>query len=234
MIAEKAAKGGGGKKPFRKAARQKPQEAGSEEAAGQEEGLDRGTQDPAGRSKRRRRRRRRPRKPTSARRARKSCSFIAENPDRSGKREIAKAFSLKGDDRIWLKDLLRDLQDEGLLEKDRKRLIRPGALPHVVVLDIFGRDAEGGLLARPSEHAATSRRRWSSIRAPRGGGGPAPGIGDRVLAKVFPTDEATGPAYTGARHEGVREAQRGRARRLRASLRTARSASSRSSAASRS
>ncbi len=30
--------------------------------------------------------------------------FIAENPDRSGKRDIAKAFSLKGEDRIWLKD----------------------------------------------------------------------------------------------------------------------------------
>ena len=70
--------------------------------------------------------------------------FIADNPDRSGKRDIAKAFSLKGDDRIWLKDLLRDLQDDGSLQKDRKRLIRPGALPHVVVLDVFGRDAEGG------------------------------------------------------------------------------------------
>ena len=32
---------------------------------------------------------------------------------------------------------------------------------------------------------------------PRGGGGAAPGIGDRLLAKVFPTGEATGPAYTG-------------------------------------
>ena len=31
----------------------------------------------------------------------------------------------------------------------------------------------------------------------RGGNGPAPGIGDRVLAKTFPTDDATGPAYTG-------------------------------------
>ena len=31
---------------------------------------------------------------------------------------------------------------------------------------------------------------------PRGGSGPAPGIGDRVLAKTFPTDDPTGPAYT--------------------------------------
>ena len=41
--------------------------------------------------------------------------YIAENPDRSGKREIAKAFALRGEDRIWLKDLLRDLQDLSLI-----------------------------------------------------------------------------------------------------------------------
>src|SRR5690606_12492520 len=39
--------------------------------------------------------------------------YIAENPDRAGKREIAKAFALRGDDRVWLKDMLRDLEDEG-------------------------------------------------------------------------------------------------------------------------
>ena len=36
-------------------------------------------------------------------------------------------FSLKGDDRVWLKDMLRDLQDEGLLDKERKRLTRAGS-----------------------------------------------------------------------------------------------------------
>ena len=77
--------------------------------------------------------------------------YIHENPERSGKREIAKAFSLKGDDRVWLKDMLRDLQDEGLLNKERKRLTRAGSLPHVSVLEIYSRDADGGLLARPSE-----------------------------------------------------------------------------------
>ncbi|MBA3449441.1 MAG: ribonuclease R, partial [Pseudaminobacter sp.] len=124
--------------------------------------------------------------------------YIAASPDKSGKRDIAKAFSLKGEDRLWLKDLLRDLQDEGLLTKDRKRLIRRGSLPHVVVLDIFSRDAEGGLLARPTERATEDDELNPivSIKLSRGASGPAPGIGDRVLAKTFPTNDPTGPAYT--------------------------------------
>ncbi|NGO53230.1 ribonuclease R [Allomesorhizobium camelthorni] len=124
--------------------------------------------------------------------------YIASNPEKSGKRDIAKAYSLKGEDRLWLKDLLRDLQDEGLLTKDRKRLIRRGALPHVVVLDIFSRDAEGGLLARPAERS-TEDDEFNpivSIKLRRDASGPAPGVGDRVLAKTFPTNDPTGPAYT--------------------------------------
>ncbi|RUW30585.1 ribonuclease R [Mesorhizobium sp. M1E.F.Ca.ET.041.01.1.1] len=123
--------------------------------------------------------------------------YIAENPDRSGKREIAKAFALRGEDRIWLKDLLRDLRDEGLLTKERKRLTRAGALPHVAVLDIVGRDADGVLLANPSEFTGPGSPPVIAIRISRGATGPVPGIGDRVLAKTFPTEDPTGPAYTG-------------------------------------
>jgi ribonuclease R len=124
--------------------------------------------------------------------------FLSENPDRSGKRDIARAFSLKGADRVWLKDTLRELEDESLLEKSRKKLIRPGALPHVVVLDIFSRDADGDLLARPSERASDNSEQnpLVVIKRSRGAKGPAPGVGDRVLAKVFPTKEPIGPAYS--------------------------------------
>lgn len=124
--------------------------------------------------------------------------FISDNPERSGKRDIAKAFGLKGSDRIWLKDMLRDLQDEGLIEKRRKRLARPGTLPHVVVLDIFSRDPDGGLIARPAEEPEERARvPLVAIRPPKAGKGPVPGVGDRVLARVFPSKEEAGPDYTG-------------------------------------
>ena len=125
--------------------------------------------------------------------------FVKENPDQAGKRELARAFNLKGDDRVWLKDMLREMEDDGALQKRAKRFARPDALPHVVVLDVFSRDPEGLLLGRPVEwREENGPAPLVSIRPPRGDSTRTPGIGERILAKVFPADEAEGgPAYTG-------------------------------------
>ena len=60
----------------------------------------------------------------------------------------------------------------------------------------MGRDREGGLLARPVEHPEDADPVLVSVRTPRGQKGPAPGIGDRVLAKIFRSKEKEGPAYS--------------------------------------
>ncbi|WP_246659384.1 ribonuclease R [Rhizobium sp. FY34] len=127
--------------------------------------------------------------------------FIADNPERASKREIAKAFGLKGDTRVELKDVLRDLEDEGLLQKNRKSLVRPGALPPMTVLDITTRDKDGDLIGRPAEWPedmgaapAVLIRQSSGDRA--ASKAPAVGLGDRVLAKIFPNKDRAGPAYT--------------------------------------
>ena len=123
-------------------------------------------------------------------------SFIKENPNLSGKREIAKAFNLKGDARIWLKDLLRELKAEGVVSKQRKKIVPKHMLPPVAVLDIKGRDHDGGFIAEPSE--------WDGEDAPlvalhpaRHTKGPAIGVGDRILAKIFRNKREEGPSYTG-------------------------------------
>lgn len=128
--------------------------------------------------------------------------FVAEHPSRSSKRDIAKAFSVRGDDRVALKQLLRDLEDEGLLERRRKRMVRPGSLPPVTVLDITARDADGSLMARPSEWPEDgSAPPAVLIRQSQRGRGrkqpPAAGVGDRVLARIRPLESDTGPAHTG-------------------------------------
>ncbi|WP_337270838.1 ribonuclease R [Oryzifoliimicrobium ureilyticus] len=127
--------------------------------------------------------------------------FIAEHPQQASKREIAKAFGLKGEARIELKDLLRDLEEEGLLRKNRKSLTRPGALPPVTVLDITTRDSDGGLIGRPAEWpddqgaAPAVSIRQSSDNNGRGKV-PVAGLGDRILAKIFASSDRSGPAYT--------------------------------------
>jgi ribonuclease R len=127
--------------------------------------------------------------------------FIQDNPDRANKRDIAKAFGLKGDTRVELKAALRALEDDGLLEKNRKSLMRPGALPPVTVLDITMRDSSGELIGRPAEWPedggvapAVLIRQSGSDRAKSKT--PVAGIGDRIVAKIFPNKEHGGPAYT--------------------------------------
>ncbi|MGJ7037961.1 ribonuclease R [Shinella sp. BE166] len=126
--------------------------------------------------------------------------FIAENPEQASKREIAKAFGLKGETRVELKALLKSFEEDGLLEKRRKSLVRPGALPPVAVLDITTRDVDGELIGRPAEWlddagvAPAVAIRQSTVGSK--GKAPVAGLGDRVLAKIFPAKERGGPAYT--------------------------------------
>ncbi|MDQ0320320.1 ribonuclease R [Pararhizobium capsulatum DSM 1112] len=128
-------------------------------------------------------------------------NFIAENPDRASKREIAKAFGLKGEHRIELKALLRELEQDGYVEKKRNSLVRPGALPPVTVLDITTRDKDGELIGRPAEWpedagvAPAVSIRQSTVSKAKGKM-PVGGLGDRVLAKIFPAKDRGGPAYT--------------------------------------
>ncbi|MCZ7890528.1 ribonuclease R [Agrobacterium salinitolerans] len=126
--------------------------------------------------------------------------FIADHPQQASKREIAKAFGLKGENRVVLKALLKELEADGMVHKSRKSLTRPGGLPPVTVLDITTRDKDGELIGRPAEWpedlgaAPAVLIRQSS--QDRGKKAPAAGLGDRILAKIFPSKENSGPAYT--------------------------------------
>ena len=60
--------------------------------------------------------------------------FLQGSSVEAGKREIARAFGIKGGDRIALKELLRDMADDGLIAGSRRKLQRPGVLPSVTML----------------------------------------------------------------------------------------------------
>ncbi len=83
-------------------------------------------------------------------------AFIRESPTPVGKREVARAFHLKGQHRIPLKALLKELEREGAVDRGRhRRLGAAGELPDVTVVQIIGPDADGDLWARPSISAPT-------------------------------------------------------------------------------
>lgn len=111
--------------------------------------------------------------------------FLQGASERAGKREIARAFGIKGGDRIALKELLRDMADDGLIAGSRRKLQRPGVLPSVTVIEIVGRDVHGEFTARPAswseEHGPPPRILVVESKQDRG---PAAGIGDRVLARI--------------------------------------------------
>jgi ribonuclease R len=128
-------------------------------------------------------------------------AFITDQSGRVGKREIARAFGVSGGDRRALGDMLRALADDGHLERRRNKLHKTGTLPSVVLADITARDADGELIAVPTEwdeeaHGAPPRIRVTVPRRARPG--QAPGIGDRALMRV----EAAGEPGEAVRHSG--------------------------------
>ena len=114
-------------------------------------------------------------------------TFIRESATPIGKREIARAFGLKGDQRIELKELLRDLRDKGDIAADRAKTFKdPAALTDVTVLEIVRVDKDGHLIAVPRRYDEAKDGPPPRIEIDPHGSrtAPAPAVGDRVLASL--------------------------------------------------
>ncbi len=127
-------------------------------------------------------------------------AFIGNKPGKVGTREIARAFGLKNALRADLKRLLRELADEGSIEKRRKKLHHAGALPSTVLADVTSRDSDGDLIATPDEwdedaHGAAPKIRIHLPRKARPG--EAAGVGDRVLLRIEEIEEDDGIRHSG-------------------------------------
>ena len=109
-------------------------------------------------------------------------TFITESPTAVGKREIARAFQVKGDDRVALKAMLRELSAEGTVGRIRKAAPPPGRLAEVTPIVIAGIDEDGETLARPMVWEGESEPpRIVVVERP---GAPALPTGTRLLARL--------------------------------------------------
>ena len=122
--------------------------------------------------------------------------FIRDTPGKVGKREIARAFGIKGAARLDLNRLLASLTSAGTLSGNRKGLHKRGSLPPVAVLEVTGRDSDGDLIAVPLVWEEADGERPSVLIPVHQGRGPQADIetdiaaGDRILARITELKEA--------------------------------------------
>ena len=78
--------------------------------------------------------------------------LINERGTAMSKRDIVKAFNIKGDERRAIKDMLKQLVDGGQLIKGEKQAYNvPGGLPTVSMIKITKIDADGDIFAEPMD-----------------------------------------------------------------------------------
>ncbi|BBC73119.1 ribonuclease R [Altererythrobacter sp. B11] len=115
--------------------------------------------------------------------SRQILDFIQSSDTPAGKREIARHFGLKGQEKIALKHLLRDMAEEGLIDGQRTAYHRMGGVPKVTVLRVV--DVEDGeAIAVPDAWQPDDATPPPRLRLVEGKKGGALRPGDRVLART--------------------------------------------------
>ncbi|OPB29565.1 ribonuclease R [Bartonella sp. WD12.1] len=122
-------------------------------------------------------------------------SFITDNPCLLNRREIAKAFNLKGDSRRWLKNMLDQLKDPSSISKKHKKITTQERLPPITLVKISALDNDGGFIAQPLE--------WKGDLKPNIEISPryikriSISLGDHCLVKIFRNKTPQSFSYTG-------------------------------------
>ena len=100
------------------------------------------------------------------------------------KRDVARAFHIKGNDRIHLKKILKELKEKNEIQggSGGRRIGLMDALPERVVVEITGLDSMGDLMARPLEWPADKPMPQITVTSDKLI--PPAGIGDIVQVEV--------------------------------------------------
>ena len=108
--------------------------------------------------------------------------WIADNPTLTAKRDIAKAFGIKGAARIELKRLLKEMEADGAVEKRRRSYRDADRLPPVSILLILPPDRSGDQFAKAVEW--TGEGEGPRILFMSGKTDAPVAEGDRILARL--------------------------------------------------
>ena len=127
-------------------------------------------------------------------------AYVRAHPGRVNKRELARAFGIRSaPQKLALKRMLRDMSDQGLIERRSRKLVDPSRLPPVAPLLVTGLDEDGELIAQPLEWDDETQgpppRILVEQRRAAGSGEDRqpPRPGDRILARLAETGDETYP-----------------------------------------
>ncbi|SFP42079.1 ribonuclease R [Qipengyuania nanhaisediminis] len=109
--------------------------------------------------------------------------FVQGSPTPAGKREIAKAFGLKGQEKIALKKRLKDMAEEGLIDGKRTAYHRMGGVPKVTVLKVLEIE-DGEPIAVPENWDPDSKEKAPRLTVKESKKVAALKRGDRFLART--------------------------------------------------
>ncbi|MFZ5619337.1 MAG: ribonuclease R family protein, partial [Pseudomonadota bacterium] len=119
------------------------------------------------------------------------AKFLREHPGETSRREIARTFNVKGDDRATLRAILKEMEAEGGVQRSRPKKLRiAGELPEILAIDIMSVDEEGDLLCLPASWEGDTEPPMIRIALREAQKmKPSPGVGDRVLARLKPAGD---------------------------------------------
>jgi ribonuclease R len=110
------------------------------------------------------------------------CQYIGKSPKPLTKRDLVQAFQIKGDGRIKLKDILRELEKDGRIVKNAGQAYSvPDSLPEVTTVIVTDIDIDGDVFARPLEWDPQTQGKPPRIELLSK---TAMAEGDRALARV--------------------------------------------------
>jgi ribonuclease R len=126
--------------------------------------------------------------------------YVRSRPGKVNKRDVARAFGIRSaPQKLALKRMLRHMTDEGLLERRTRKFQDPTRLPPVAPVTVTGLDDDGELVAQPLEWDEEAQgpppRILVDARRATGPGEDKqpPRAGDRILARLSETGDATYP-----------------------------------------
>ena len=109
-------------------------------------------------------------------------AFLNDQGKEMSKREIARSFGAKGEARAYLKHLLKEVENQGLIERRGRHFKMQGLLPDRTAVEITGQVSDGSLIGRPlhwHEEGEPPQILLSALKIK-----PMPKVGDVVQAKI--------------------------------------------------